>query len=78
MASTAVSPHEYLIDPFASTLKKGERPPSAGLVLVVGWSWGTDVDMYETMAAEMRTIDPASLHVYEAKHLHCTIATLSR
>lgn len=72
-------PHDFVVDSFASALKKGERAQAAGLVLVVGWSWGSDLfTMYESMAGEMRKIDPASLHVYEAQYLHCTVATLSR
>lgn len=72
-------PHECVVDSFASELKQGERAHAAGLVLVVGWSWGSDPStMYESMAADMRKIDPVSLHVYEAQYLHCTIATLSR
>lgn len=74
-----MSPHEFVIDSFASALKKGERPDCAGLVLIVGWSWGNALStMYDAMAGDMRQIDPACLHVYDAQYLHCTVATLSR
>lgn len=74
-----MSNHEFVVDPNASALKKGERPETAGLVVVVGWGWGLEPDtLYDSLAANMRALDPDSLHVYEGQHLHCTGATLSR
>ncbi|CAM9232667.1 unnamed protein product [Laminaria digitata] len=70
--------HAFQVDPFASKLKEGGRPDCGGLVLVVGWGWGEDSSTrYEILASDMAALCPDSLHVYDAGHLHCTVATLS-
>lgn len=79
MTDVPVVEHAFNVDPVASKLKAGERPACGGLVLVVGWSWGSDSSTcYGRLAADMAALDPDSLHVYDAQHLHCTVATLSR
>lgn len=70
---------EIRIDPFASVLKRGERPDCSGLLLLVAWRWGADPSTkYEILANQMRSLDPGSLLVYDLECLHCTVATLSR
>lgn len=69
---------DFRVDPTVFTLKGGGRPDCGGMVLVVGWSWGIDpATHYAQLAADLAALDPA-LHVYDARHLHCTVATLSR
>lgn len=70
---------EFKVDSVASALKAGERPTCAGLVLVVGWSWGSDRSTgYDELASDIATLAPDALHVYGNQHLHSTVATLSR
>lgn len=66
------------VDTFASALKAGERPDCNGLVLVVGWSWGSQDKGYQQLASEMRTLDASHTLVYDGEYTHCTCATLSR
>lgn len=69
----------FEVDPIVSTLKAGRRPDCGGLVLVVGWSWGEDPSThYEQLASSISALDPQAVHVYDPRHLHCTVATLSR
>lgn len=71
--------HELQVDPIASELKAGERSDCGGLVVVVAWGWGGDSSTgYGQLAAAISGVDPDALHVYDAQHLHCTVATLSR
>lgn len=67
------------VDTFASALKAGERPDCNGLVLVVGWSWGSQDEGYQKLASEMSSLDDShSTLVYDGAYTHCTCATLSR
>lgn len=71
--------YEFKVNPVVSKLKAGERPDSRGLVLISGWGWGCDASSgYADFAADLAALDADSLHVYDAQHLHCTVATLSR
>lgn len=66
------------VDPFASALKAGERPDCNGLVLVVGWCWGSQDEGYQRLAAELSSLDDSHTLVYAGEYTHCTCATLSR
>lgn len=66
------------VDTFATALKAGERPECNGLVLVVGWSWGSQDEGYQRLASEMRSLDDSHTLVYDGEYTHCTCATLSR
>lgn len=71
--------HTFEVNSVVSKLKTGERPDTGGLVLISGWGWGRDASTgYADFAADMAALDPDSLHVYDARYLHCTVATLSR
>lgn len=66
------------VDTFASALKTGERPDCNGLVIVVGWRWGSQHEGYQQLAAEMCSLDDSHTLVYDGEYTHCTCATLSR
>lgn len=66
------------VDTFASALKAGERPDCNGLVLVVGWGWGSQDKGYQQLASDVRSLDDSHTLVYEGEYTHCTCATLSR
>ena len=69
----------FRVDPVALALNAGERPECVGLVLVVGWGWGSDISTgYEQLAKDIKALGTRSLLVYDKQHLHCTVATLSR
>lgn len=69
----------FRVDPVAFSLKEGERVDVEGLVLVVGWSWGSDTSTgYTMLARDISSLGSDTLLVYGKQHLHCTVATLSR
>lgn len=69
----------FRADPVAFSLKEGEGVDVAGLVLVVGWGWGSNTSTgYTTLARDISSLGSDTLLVYGKQHLHCTVATLSR
>lgn len=69
----------FRVDPVAFALKEGEEIDIEGIVLVVGWGWGSDTSTgYKTLARDISSLGSDSLLVYEKQHLHCTVATLNR
>ncbi|CAM9650475.1 unnamed protein product [Discosporangium mesarthrocarpum] len=79
LATMASSSLPFYVDPAITSIREGQRPKTAGLVLVAGWHWGERPELkavYESLYEKTTALDPAC-YAYPPQHLHCTIATLS-
>lgn len=65
------------VTPFAARLAAGEREACFGFTVTVAWPLPAAVaQAYAAFRSEAQALLGDCCHVYEAKHLHCTVATM--